>query len=90
LLIDDESGIWHLANKGSASWSQLAFMTAGMANLDDKFINAVPSSQLSQAAARPAYSVLSSEKGVMLPTLDNAMKRFFHEKQIRLAAKSIV
>ncbi|HVG14080.1 MAG TPA: dTDP-4-dehydrorhamnose reductase [Chitinophagaceae bacterium] len=90
LLIDDEQGIWHLTNKGSASWAELAFMTAGMANLDDKFINAVPSVQLSQPARRPAYTVLSSEKAIILPTLENAMKRFFHEKKIRLAAKSIV
>jgi dTDP-4-dehydrorhamnose reductase len=90
LLIDNEKGIWHLANKGSISWANLAYETAAIANVDDIFINAVPSNELSQAAARPRYSVLSSEKGIILPTLDNALKRFFKECKVPLAVKSII
>ena len=90
LLIDDEKGIWHLANKGSISWAEWAYEAADAANLDSMFVNAVPYLELRQPAQRPRYSVLGSEKGVLLPTLDNSMRRFFNEKKIRLAAKSII
>jgi dTDP-4-dehydrorhamnose reductase len=29
------------------------------------------------AAKRPLYSVLQSEKGIQLPSLDNALERYF-------------
>ena len=90
LLIDDEAGIWHLANKGSISWAELAYQTANAANLNSMFVNAVPSAELKQPAQRPGYSVLGSEKGGMLPTLENSLRRYFNEKKIRLVAKSII
>ncbi len=90
LLIDDEKGLWHLVNKGSATWAELAFETASMAHLNDIFINAVPSQELKQAALRPKYSVLTSEKAILLPTLESALKRFFVEKKIPLTARSII
>jgi dTDP-4-dehydrorhamnose reductase len=90
LLIDDENGIWHLANKGSISWAELAFQTARASNLDNIFINAVPASELKQKALRPKYSVLRSEKGIELPTFENAFRRFFNEKETTITVKSII
>ena len=80
-LTDDEKGIWHLANQGSITWSDFAYETAERFGLNNAFINAVPLQDLNYPARRPYYSVLGTEKGHLLPTLENAMQRFFDEKR---------
>jgi dTDP-4-dehydrorhamnose reductase len=82
LLIDDETGIWHLANKGAISWADFANETANMFGLDNSYIKAVPLAEMNYVATRPIYSVLGSEKGYLLPTLENALQRFFDEKKV--------
>jgi dTDP-4-dehydrorhamnose reductase len=84
LLIDEEKGIWHLANKGAITWADLAYETANALNLDNSFINAVPLQDLKYPAKRPYNSVLGSERGLMLPTLESAMQRYFDEKRTQL------
>jgi dTDP-4-dehydrorhamnose reductase len=69
LLIDDEAGVWHLTNKGSITWSDLAYETASKFKLNSMFINSMPAQGISLAAQRPRYSVLGSEKGTFLPFL---------------------
>lgn len=90
LLIDDEQGIWHLANRGVITWADLAYDTANRWKLNNMFINAMPAQHLSLAAPRPAYSVLGSEKGILLPSLENALQRFLNERKISVSKKSIV
>jgi len=34
------------------------------------------------AATRPQYSVLTTEKGFELPSLDHALERFFKEQEL--------
>jgi len=84
LLVDEEQGIWHLANQGAITWSDFAYETANRFGLDNSFINAVPLQDLKYPAKRPYYSVLDSEKGRLLPTLENAIQRFFDEKHMQL------
>ena len=81
LMIDKEQGIRHLANKGAISWSDLAYEVADRFDLDKQFIHAVPSSQMRYPAQRPAYSVLGTEKGYILPDLENALDRYIEIKQ---------
>lgn len=81
LMIDDESGIWHLANRGSTSWSDLAYETAKQFGADPALIQSLPVDQMALPARRPKYSVLGSEKGMLMPTLDNALQRYFDEKR---------
>lgn len=81
LLVDNEKGIWHLANEGEITWADFAYETANRFCLDNSFIKAVPLQDLKYAANRPYYSVLGSERGQLLPTLENAIQRFFDEKQ---------
>ncbi|MFN2457201.1 MAG: family 1 glycosylhydrolase [Chitinophagaceae bacterium] len=82
LLIDDEKNIWHLTNKGQITWANLAFETARqLDDADITLINAIPLADMNLSAPRPMYSVLSSCKGILLPALDNALQRFFQEKQ---------
>ena len=90
LLIDDENGIWHIANRGATTWSELAYEVATKWRLNNIFINSMPAKEISLQAQRPAYSVLKSEKGIILPSLDNALQRFYNERKISVAAKSII
>ncbi|MDF3077272.1 MAG: sugar nucleotide-binding protein [Sphingobacteriaceae bacterium] len=77
LLIDEEKGIWHLANNCNLSWADLAYRIAERSGYDSHLI--VPSHQtnLGFRAQRPRNSVLKSVHGNMLPTLDNALERYF-------------
>ena len=79
LLVDGEYGIWHLANRGSASWSGLAFMAADAAKLDARLIRPLPGAALGQRAARPRFSVLGSERGDLMPTLQSGLERYMAE-----------
>ena len=81
LMIDKEIGIRHLANKGAITWADLAFEVADRFDLDKQFIHAVPSSQMGYIAQRPFYSVLGTEKGYILPSLENALDRYMEIKQ---------
>jgi dTDP-4-dehydrorhamnose reductase len=76
LLVDGERGIWHLANRGSASWSALAFMAAEAAHLDTGRIRPLPTAALGQRAARPRFSALGSERGHLMPTLQSGLERY--------------
>ncbi|HEY9833085.1 MAG TPA: SDR family oxidoreductase, partial [Stenomitos sp.] len=81
LLIDGEYGLWHLANNSAIAWAELARMAAAMADVDASRIEARPTRELGLTAPRPTYSVLGSERGVLLPSLDHAMSRYFDERQ---------
>jgi dTDP-4-dehydrorhamnose reductase len=80
LLFDGEGGIWHLANQGSLSWADLAQRVARLAGLDVSLVDARPAASLALAAKRPAYVPLGSERGVLLPSLENALSRYLHER----------
>ncbi|MDB5131046.1 MAG: dTDP-4-dehydrorhamnose reductase [Mucilaginibacter sp.] len=79
LMIDDETGIWHLSNKGQISWSDLAFAIAERGGHSTNLVQPQPLSQFKFRAKRPLYSVLSSQRGNILPTLDDALNRYFSE-----------
>ncbi|MBD0331512.1 MAG: NAD(P)-dependent oxidoreductase, partial [Chitinophagaceae bacterium] len=55
LLIDGESGIWHLSNQGSITWADLAYEVARRAGLNETFISALPLEFLNYEAPRPNY-----------------------------------
>ncbi|HUS03839.1 MAG TPA: sugar nucleotide-binding protein, partial [Chitinophagaceae bacterium] len=81
LLIDSEKGIWHLTNKGKITWADLARKVSDRAGLDTDLVEGQPLHILNWKAQRPTYSVLKSEKGILLPSIDNALKRFFEERK---------
>jgi dTDP-4-dehydrorhamnose reductase len=78
LLIDDEKGIWHLANEGAVTWADLAFEVADRRGLDKNKIKPVSLYTLNLPAARPKYSVLQCS---ILPKLENALDRYFSAKK---------
>ncbi|WP_013334485.1 family 1 glycosylhydrolase [Gloeothece verrucosa] len=79
LLVDDECGLWHLANKGAISWADLARYAAQAAGVNTDNLISLPLKELGLIAARPSYSVLGSHKAELLPSLDGAMSRYFDE-----------
>ena len=78
LLIDGERGIWHLANEGAVTWEELARMAARAAGLDASLVHGRPHATLGLTAGRPAYAALGSERGTLLPTLEDALARCVH------------
>jgi dTDP-4-dehydrorhamnose reductase len=79
LLLDGAHGIWHLANDAQTTWAELARDVAKRAHLDDTLIEPRPAKTFGWPAARPVYSVLGSDNGAMLPTLDHALDRYLLE-----------
>jgi dTDP-4-dehydrorhamnose reductase len=76
LLVDGESGVWHLANRGEVSWFRFAQLAAQAASLDVSLVKPVPSKHLHLVAPRPTYSALASEKGSLMPPLEDALARY--------------
>jgi dTDP-4-dehydrorhamnose reductase len=76
LLIDGEHGIWHLANRGSVTWSQLATQAATLARISSHKLEAKSWRELGLTAKRPTYSALTSERGLLMPELDDALARY--------------
>ena len=76
LLTDGERGLWHLTNSGAVSWAGFAQMVAEAAGLNVGLIDAVPGVTLGQAALRPRYSALQSERGLRLAPLQDAVAQY--------------
>jgi dTDP-4-dehydrorhamnose reductase len=66
LLIDGETGIWHLANQGQLSWYDFAVRVAEGAGFDPALIQAAP-------AREPVVTALDSARGPMLRPFDHAL-----------------
>jgi dTDP-4-dehydrorhamnose reductase len=80
LLLDGTSGVWHLANVGALSWVDFARLGAELANISTANLESgsVEEPQPS-LAPRPAYRVLSSERGSLMPSLTDAVSRYCRE-----------
>jgi dTDP-4-dehydrorhamnose reductase len=81
LLIDGETGIWHLTNAQPITWAELALKACDMAGVDAGRLEARPASELSYIARRPAYSALHSERAILLPTLHDALSRYLRQQE---------
>ena len=78
LLIDGETGLWHLANHGQASWADFARAVAQAAGLDPALVRPVPAESFGWAAPRPPRVPLESLRGRLLPSLEDAVSRYAH------------
>ena len=86
LLIDGERGLWHLSNVGALTWFELARRAAEPAGLDASRLVARPTRDFGLAAPRPLYSALASERGALLPPLEDALARFVRDCEVAWAA----
>ena len=76
LLIDGESGIWHLANDGLVRWDDLAQRLGKLTGIENTPTKILTAQRRAYAAPRPLYSALSSEHGKLLPALEDAIARY--------------
>jgi dTDP-4-dehydrorhamnose reductase len=77
LLVDGESGIWHLANGGAVSWAEFAHLLCRRFDVASPQLRMVDGD--AYPAHRPAQSVLQSERGQIMPRLEDALNRFHDE-----------
>jgi dTDP-4-dehydrorhamnose reductase len=85
LLIDEERGVWHLANAGAVSWAEFARLAARISGLDPTLVVGRPTRELGLAAERPPYSVLGSERGTLMKPLEEALARYMRERAVEPA-----
>jgi dTDP-4-dehydrorhamnose reductase len=76
LLIDGASGVWHLVNDGDVSWRELVTRAAVLSGYPIEAVDACCVHPGPRPARRPPYSVLGTERGQLLPALDDALQRF--------------
>jgi len=76
LLIDGESGLWHLSNPGPVTWLALAERAMDVAGVSSGRIEPRRLDEMGLRAARPRYCALGSERGQLLPPLDDALRRY--------------
>ena len=70
LLIDGETGIWHLANQGRLSWHEFAATVAEGAGYDASLILPIHDAAMNTA--------LASERGAMLRPVEHAIDDFLN------------
>lgn len=80
LLIDEEKGIWHLTNNGMLTWYDFAEQLVDRAGFMKDQLCSCYQEEVEWKAKRPGFSVLESGKGIQLPSISNALERFFEEK----------
>jgi dTDP-4-dehydrorhamnose reductase len=76
LAIDGEAGIWHLANRGSLTWLELAQRASELAGANQASLLGRSWRDLNLAAPRPRFTPLGSERGLVMPTLESALERY--------------
>jgi len=81
LLIDGEHGLWHLTNGHALSWADFARRASEHARLDPRDILTTRGIDLGQVAPRPAFCALRSERGLLLPSLDDALSRYLRDHE---------
>ena len=81
LLIDRERGIWHLTNDHAVTWAEFATRAADCGRLDLGLLRPCSSENLGHIARRPRYSALTSERCSLLPGLDDAIGRYYQQRE---------
>jgi dTDP-4-dehydrorhamnose reductase len=79
LLVDEEKGIWHLANNGELNWADFANEVADRLGLNRRYLRPVSTSEFNFEAKRPLYTALTSSRGILLPSLEDALRRYAEE-----------
>jgi hypothetical protein len=68
--------VWHLANAGAMTWEDLAVRAATAASVSTRSLRAIALAELTLAAPRPRNSALTSERGLVLPPIEDAIARY--------------
>ena len=71
-------GIYHITNKGSCSWYEFARYVLDVAGVESE-VQPIKSSQSGSNIDRPRSSILRTKYDIILPTWEDAVKRYLHE-----------
>jgi dTDP-4-dehydrorhamnose reductase len=75
LLIDGETGLWHLANDGELSWHEFARRVAEGAGLDAALV-------IAEDGPEDLSTALGSKRGMMLRSFDSALAEYLSQATI--------
>lgn len=89
LLLDGETGILHLTNRGHVTWAGLAKLATEMYGKKQAEIIAMPSTEMGYSAKRPLFSALDSERARIMPHHENALERYFKELELKFENLSV-
>lgn len=78
-------GVYHCSNEGQCSWRDFAVDILTAAGLGNVSVGSMSSQELGRPAARPAWSVMSTDKlasvrGRRLPDYHDALRRYLKEE----------
>ncbi|WP_022683876.1 sugar nucleotide-binding protein [Sphingobium bisphenolivorans] len=76
LLIDGETGIWHLSNDEALSWADFARRVAQSCGFDPALVQSAPHRSFGWPAPRPSNAALTSQRGSKLLPLSRALTLF--------------
>jgi len=77
LMLDGERGLWHLTNGEATTWADLLARAALQCGISSGQLQARSLWAMKLPAPRPQNGALGSERGQMLPSLDDALRRYF-------------
>jgi dTDP-4-dehydrorhamnose reductase len=80
LLIDGESGLWHVTNDGRVTWLQMAREAASVAGFDPLLVRGQLLAAAGLCAQRPSFTAMRTERGWLLPSFSDALARFFVDR----------
>jgi dTDP-4-dehydrorhamnose reductase len=83
LLMDGETGLWHLANGGTATWFDFACEAAEACGERTDLIDRVSAADAGWPAPRPPYSALASMRGEVMRPRDEALAAFAQHQEWR-------
>ncbi|MET0249445.1 MAG: sugar nucleotide-binding protein [Sphingobium sp.] len=86
LLIDGETGLWHLTNGEALSWADFARAIALACGHDPDRVESVSHRDFGWPAPRPAHVPLISARGSVMPPLAEAIAQFAAHRATRPAA----
>jgi dTDP-4-dehydrorhamnose reductase len=75
LLIDGETGLWHLANDGELSWYEFALRVAQGSGYDPELV-------VAEEGPEALSTALTSRRGMMLRSFDSALEDFLRSVTI--------
>jgi dTDP-4-dehydrorhamnose reductase len=76
LVIDGETGLWHLSNGEALTWADFGQVLAETLGLDRRLIRPVPAAEFAWRARRPQKAPLATERGRRLPDLARAVEHY--------------
>jgi dTDP-4-dehydrorhamnose reductase len=76
LASDGETGVWHLANAGATDWASFARAILKATGGDPSLVRGCPAEVFGWPAPRPRHVPLASERGAVMPTLEEGLARY--------------